>query len=276
MRRMYWPWIMLLLLFSLVGVGCSVLQTPPTPSAPIEAIPLNLESTPTAVPTAQPTTVPTAQPTGETAVQPTAQPMEEPTAQPMEEPTAQPAEESAAASGGLRLYRISQAQSRVRFELDEDLRGVRITVVGETDQVAGELAVDLADLAATQVGVIRINARTLTTDNDFRNRAIQNQILQTGAYEFITFTPTAVNGLPASARVGETLSFTIVGDLTIRDVTNEVTFAVTATAVSPTQISGTAIATIQRAAYNLRIPEVPSVANVEEEVQLIIEFVANS
>ncbi len=267
MRRMYWSFMALLLLFSLAGAGCSVLQTPPTPSAPIEAIPLNLESTPTAVPVVQPTTAPTAQPTTETAVLPTSQPVEEPTAQPAEEPTT---------STGLRLYRISQAESRVRFELDEDLRGVRITVVGETDQVAGELALDLADLAATQVGVIRINARMLTTDNDFRNRAIQNQILQTGVYEFITFTPTAVNGLPASASVGQTLNFTIVGDLTIRDITNEVTFAVTATAVSPTQISGTAIATIQRAAYNLRIPEVPSVANVEEEVQLIIEFVANS
>lgn len=275
MRKTYWSYMAVLLLFSLVGVGCSVLQTPPTPSAPIEAIPLNMESTPTAVPAAQPTTAPTAQPTIETAVQPTTQPVEEPTAQPPEEPTAQPAEEPAAATG-LRLYRISQAESRVRFELDEDLRGVRITVVGETDQVAGELALDLADLTTTQVGVIRINARTLTTDNDFRNRAIQNQILQTGSYEFITFTPTAVNGLPTSASVGQTLNFTIVGDLTIRDVTNEVTFAVTATAVSPTQISGTAIAAIQRAAYNLRIPEVPSVANVEEEVQLIIEFVANS
>ncbi len=228
----------LVLLLVLGGAGCSLLQEPEAASAPIEAIPLEVN-----------------------------EPVEEAPA-----PAAEPAEET----GGAVVYSISPADSRVRFELDEDLRGNRITVVGETDQVAGELALDLANLATAQVGVIQINARTLETDNGFRNRAIQNQILYTGTYEFITFTPTAVNGLPASANVGEEISFSLVGDLTIRDVTTEVTFDVTATAVSATQISGTASATILRADYGLRIPKVPNVANVEEEVELIIDFVANA
>ncbi len=267
MQRNMWSFLVLLLVFGLVGTGCGVLQEPPTPSAPIEAVPLEIAPTP------------------ETAVEPTRMPAAEPAAANGEGEAPEPAAEATAALGeesgntesaGLLVYRISQADSRVRFELDEDLRGNRITVVGETDQVAGELALNLADLSTAQVGVVRINARGLATDNNFRNRAIQNEILDTGAYEFITFTPTAVNGLPASAAVGEEIGFTIVGDLTIRDVTTEVTFNVVATAISPTQISGTATATIQRADYGLRIPEVPSVANVEEEVELIIEFVANS
>src|SRR5690606_27226017 len=128
----------------------------------------------------------------------------------------------------------------------------------------------------TQVGVIQINARTLATDNNFRNRAIQNEILDTGAYEFITFTPTGIEGLPASAAVGETVTFTLVGDLTIRDVTLPATFAVEATAVSETQITGTATAVVNRADYGLQIPSVPSVANVEEEVELYIDFTANA
>ena len=124
----------------------------------------------------------------------------------------------------------------MRFEIDEDLRGALNTVVGTTDQVAGQLSVNLADLSQTQVGVIQINARTLVTDNDFRNRAINNEILDTGQFEFITFTPTAVEGLPASATVGETITFTLVGDLTIRDITQPATFTVEATAVSETQL----------------------------------------
>lgn len=266
MVRQNWPMMVLWLLVSLVGVGCGVLQEPPTPSAPIEAIPL--EIAPTSETAVIPTHTPAAEPTP-AAVEEAPEPVAEATAAPVEEP-------GDAESAGLLIYRISQADSRVRFELDEDLRGNRITVVGETNQVAGELALNLADLSTAQVGVMRINARGLATDNSFRNRAIQNEILDTGTYEFITFAPTAVNSLPASAAVGEEIGFTIVGDLTIRDVTTEVTFNVVATAVSPTQISGTATATIQRADYGLRIPEVPSVANVEEEVELIIEFVANS
>ena len=145
-------------------------------------------------------------------------------------------------AGTVVIFQISPADSQVRFELDEDLRGSRVTVVGTTDQVAGEIAVNLADLAQTQVGVIQINARTLATDNNFRNRAIQNEILDTGANEFITFTPTAVNGLPPSATVGDTLTFTIDGDLTIRDITRPVTFTIEATVISETQISGSATA----------------------------------
>ena len=142
--------------------------------------------------------------------------------------------------------------------------------------MAGQLSVNLADLSQTQVGIIQINARTLTTDNNFRNRAINNEILDTGVFEFITFTPTAVEGLPASATVGETINFSLVGDLTIRDITVPATFTVEATVVSETQITGTAAAVINRADFNLQIPSVPSVANVEEEVELYIDFTANA
>ena len=178
------------------------------------------------------------------------------------------------ADGELTVYRINQAESQARFELDEDLRGQRITVVGITDQLAGELAVNLNDLSQTQVGVIQINARALTTDNGNRNRAMQNQVLQTGSHEFITFTPTAVTGLPDSAALGETITFTIVGELTIRSITNPVSFQATATAVSPTQINGQASAVIDRGDYNLVITNGPSVANVDEEVKLHIDFTA--
>lgn len=179
------------------------------------------------------------------------------------------------ATAGPTIFQIDPAQSQVRFELDEDLRGNRITVVGQTDQVAGELAVDLDNPAATQVGEIRINARTLATDNNFRNRAIQNEILKTGDYEFITFNPTSIQGLPASAAIGETVEFVLAGDLTIRDTTIPVQFIVSAMAVSPDQLSGTASATVSRTDFGLQIPSVPNVANVEEEVELSVDFVAN-
>jgi polyisoprenoid-binding protein YceI len=142
--------------------------------------------------------------------------------------------------------------------------------------VAGELSVNLDDLSTTQVGVLQINARALLTDNNFRNRAIQNQILETNEFEFITFTPTAVNGLPASAQVGETVQFSIAGDLTIRDITQPVEFTVEATPMTKSQLVGTASTIINRVNFDLNIPSAPGVANVEEEVELYIDFVANA
>ena len=254
-----------LLLFTglLLVTACGLLQEPEAPSATIEAVPLEIEATEAP---AEPV-----EDVAEEAVEAEEEPAAE---QPAAEEEAVEAE--APAASGLTIYEISQDQSEVRFELDEDLRGNRLTVVGVTNQVAGQFALDLSDLSSAQVGEIQINARTLATDNNFRNRAIQNEILQTGSYEFISFVPTAVSGLPASANVGEFIQFTIEGELTIRDVTETVTFEVTATAVTETTIQGTATATVLRDAYGLNIPEVPNVANVENEVDLIINFVANA
>jgi polyisoprenoid-binding protein YceI len=181
-----------------------------------------------------------------------------------------------AATGNVRVYEISPADSAVRFELDEDLRGEHQTVVGSGNGVAGQIAADLNDLTTAEIGVIQIDATTLETDRSMRNNAIGRWILETGDHQFITFTPTTIEGLPDSAAVGEEISFTVSGDLTIRDITQPVTFNVTATAVSETQLSGTAGTTIQRADFDLTIPSVPNVANVEEEVELYIDFVANA
>jgi polyisoprenoid-binding protein YceI len=173
-------------------------------------------------------------------------------------------------------FDISTEQSEVRFLLDEDLRGERITVTGRTDQVAGQIAVDFANPANSELGVIRINTRNLVTDNEFRNRAIRTAILQTDQYEFIEFTPTEVSGLPTSVTFGEAFTFQVAGNLQIRAISQPVTFNVTVTPVDETSISGTARAVVTRTQYELTIPNVPSVANVEEEVEIELDFVATT
>ncbi len=193
--------------------------------------------------------------------------------------TVEATEEVAAASSGASSpvqYRIVPEESEVRFTLTEDLRGVFTTVIGRTTEVAGDIIVDFGTPANSRVGVIRINARTLATDNEFRNRAIRGEILQSAqdAYEFIEFTPTAVTGLPDALAVGEEITFQITGDLKVRNITAPVTFDVTATAASDERLEGTATAVVTRATYDLQIPNAPGVANVSEDVTVEIDFVA--
>jgi polyisoprenoid-binding protein YceI len=190
--------------------------------------------------------------------------------------SAEPTAAEGAAQGGLTIFQISSDQSEVRFSIYEELAGQPKTVVGVSDQVAGELALDLSDLSKTQVGVIQINARTFVTDSDNRNRAIRNFILGADEYEFITFTPTAITGLSGAAQPGQAFTFQIAGNLTIRDVTQPVMFEVTAQGDSLTRLTGTATAVVKRSDYNLTIPSVPNVANVGEEVTLELEFVAEA
>ena len=83
-----------------------------------------------------------------------------------------------------------------------------------------------------------------------------------------------MNGLPESVTVGETYGFDVIGNLTIIDTTNEVTFTTEVTVVSETEISGVARSTVLHADYGISIPNAPGVANVTDEVDLEIVFVA--
>lgn len=172
------------------------------------------------------------------------------------------------------VFSIVQAESEVRFSLDELLRGAPTTVVGVSDQVAGEIGLDLADPAGATIGPITINARTLETDQSRRNQAIRNTVLSTDDFEFITFRPTEISGLPDSVTVGETYTFQIVGELTITDVTLSETFEARVTIESESRLSGLVVTTINRDAYGLTIPSVPIVAEVAVDVLLELDFVA--
>lgn len=176
------------------------------------------------------------------------------------------------------IFRIDPTQSTVRFSLEETLAGNRITVVGETSEVAGDVRVDFVNPANSELGTVVINMRTLRTDNSNRDGAIRRFILRTGedAYEFSSFVPTSISGLPESVAVGDTISFQVTGDFSIVDVTQALTFDVTLTIDSETQITGSATTTLLRSDWapiaNFQVP--PQVADVGEEITLTIDFVA--
>ncbi len=251
--------ISVLIVFAFIMILVYVLRPTSEASAPIEAIPVEVgESEPEAAFESAPENA------GEST---DIQESEEITTDTgVEEP----------ASGRMVVFSIIPEESEARFILDEILRGAPTTVVGVTNQVAGEIAVDFDNPAGVQVGAILVNARTLVTDNDFRNRAINNEILDTRDYEFITFMPASISGLPENPQFGQELVFQINGDLTIRNITQSVTFDARVTVESEERLSGYASTVVIREDYDLNIPNVPSVADVDEEVLLEIELVATT
>ncbi|TFH32170.1 MAG: YceI family protein [Anaerolineales bacterium] len=198
--------------------------------------------------------------------------------QPTQEAEAPPDPGSAPGEAGstqaVLMFHIVGEGTQARFIIDEVLRGEPKTVVGATHQVTGEIRVNQENLSLTEVGLITIDAGTLRTDNNFRNAAIENFILQTGSYPLITFAPTSIEGLPTAVVVGETYTFDLTGDLTIREITQSVTFKVSVTVQSKTEIRGTASTTVLREEYELKIPSVPQVAGVSNEVVLELDFTA--
>lgn len=172
------------------------------------------------------------------------------------------------------VFEIDSTQSTATFTIDEVLRGDDFTVVGTTNEVGGQVGGDPTDPTTAKIGEIVINARTFVTDSDMRNRAIQNRILFTNDYEFIRFQPTAINGLPDSVAIGDSIEVEIVGDLTIKDVTKSTTFAATLTYVSADQIKGNVSTTIFYGDYGVEVPLTRSVSFVSDELTMMLDFVA--
>ena len=235
-----------------------------------------------AKPTIEATIAPTSESTSEVTAEATSTSMAEATSEATAEVTVgaeaaaavQAAAAAQAAAAGT-LYRIDTAGSQVSFTLTEDLRGVPNTVVGTTDQVAGDILVDFATPSNSKIGVIRINARTLVTDQEFRNRAIRSQVLESAndKYQFIEFTPTAITDMPDKVEMGSTIKFKVTGDLKIREIVQSVTFDVSVTPTADT-LTGSATTQVTRDQFNLQIPNAPGVANVSNDVTLDIKFTA--
>ena len=183
-------------------------------------------------------------------------------------------EEISDASGT--VYTIDTTSSEARFIIDEILRNVDTTVVGTTSQVSGQIALDSSDVQMAEISEILINARTLATDQNMRNRAINNQILQTGQYEYISFVPTQLVGLPDAVTPGQTYNFQIVGDLTIIGQTHKVTFDTQATLATEAELTGLATTTLKYEDFGITIPFAQAVQAVADDVTLELEFTAKA
>lgn len=185
--------------------------------------------------------------------------------------------DSSAAAG--RTFTIVPEESEARFRVQEVITGVDSTVTGATNSVEGTLTVNTENPSASSVDSIRVDLSTLQTDNNFRNRAIHDSILQTGNpdFQYAEFVGTGVSGLPDSIAVGDTVDFQVTGNLTIHGVTQEVTFDTTATLVSENRLEGTASLPVLYGDYGVQILRLPpQVASVEDQVTLELEFVATS
>jgi len=236
------------------------------PSAPISAPTLSLDSlttTPTAAAAVPPATSIAPNPTLDTAAMSS---VAVPTGVPTTVPTTMRAQ----------LFRISTSESVARFAVDETIPAG--TAVGTTNQIAGDIIIDFANPANSQLGVIRINLRTLRTDDPDRDSSIRCCVLLTAqdAYEFTEFVPTSVTGLPIQVTLGQTVDLQVTGNLSLRGVTRPVTFSVRLTLGSLEEIRGEAVALVNRSDFGILNDDMLAYHGVAEQVRLEFDFVARA
>lgn len=193
------------------------------------------------------------------------------------EPTTAPESEEPTEAKGAdveSVFTLNPELSEARFIIGEILANQPNTVIGVNNQVQGGGALNFAEPTLSTLYEFLIDSSRFETDSSMRNRAIRQFILQSDQYPVISFQPTGIVGMPTEIVAGETVSFEVIGLLTIQEITQEVTFAGEATMVTDDRVEGFATATVLRSDFELTIPSVPRVAGVDEEVILEIEFVA--
>ncbi len=171
-------------------------------------------------------------------------------------------------------YIIDPSASIVEFRIAEILRGHPFTPVGTSSNITGDVTISGQNII---IGTIAVNARSFKTDNSRRDSTIVRFILKAEdpANEFIYFNPKTITGLSTSTSVssGKNVIFNVSGDLRISSTTKPATFIVTMK-MNGDVVTGTAATTIKRSDYNLIIPRLSFVADVDDTFTVIAKVTA--
>ena len=182
-----------------------------------------------------------------------------------------PAPPAAASPSGTVIFTLGEG-TIARYKVEEVLaRTGSWTATGETADVTGQLAFDAEGaLIPDESGVI-VQAATLVTDSDRRDRYVRERTLNASQYPEIVFRPTSIDGLPTPLTGAQgSIDFTITGDLIIRDQTRPTTWS--ASADFGDAISGVAFVEFTFADFAMDKPSVPIVLSVEDTIRLEIDF----
>jgi len=217
-----------------------------------------------AAPTATATVVPTLAPT---AV-PTLAPVSTSQTTPPEAATAVPV------AGNTALFKVDAARSEASYTIDETFinqNNTLATAVGITTDINGELLLNYADPAASKLGEITVDISKLTSDSSRRDNAIRGRWLESSSYPIARFVATKLENFPANPQEGQSISFQLVGDMTVRDVTKTVTWEVTAM-LNGNELTGTATTQIMLVDFGVEPPSIAGVLSVTDGALLTLNF----
>ena len=146
----------------------------------------------------------------------------------------------AIAAGGTAGYRV-----------DEVLNGQDVTVTGRTDQVSGDLTVAGGELTA---GTVTVDLASVATDsgqrdNQFRGSNILD-VEQFPTADFVLTDPAPLGGLD----VGSTVSVTLVGTMTIKGTTRDVSIPATVERTAEDSVTVTGSLDLTWSDYGVQAP----------------------
>lgn len=166
----------------------------------------------------------------------------------------------------------SKAIVRVNEQLAD--RTLPNDAVLTTEKVSGTFSIR-PDGTFDQGAKIVADLTALESDVDIRDDFIKRNTLQTQRFPEATFVPLRVEGMPLPLAESGDLTFKLIGQMTIRGVTKELTFDVTATRNGrDLTAKATATPAFQFGTFGMSQPRVFSVISIKDEIRLEVELVA--
>lgn len=161
---------------------------------------------------------------------------------------------------------VATDASEFGYRVEEVLAGVNTTAVGRSNQIEGTLTVDGSSVTAVDV---EVDVASIESDEGRRDGQFRGRIMSTSEFPTATFVLTQPIELDAIPTGDATATASATGELTLRGVTNEVTFDVT------TQTTGGRIGVLGSipvvfADYGIDNPSMPG---VQTEDHGLVEFV---
>lgn len=172
-------------------------------------------------------------------------------------------------------YAIVPNSSKATYQVQETFFGRGLaTATGSTGAVSGELTIDKQNPSKSTIGTITVDISKLTSDDSQRDNRIRGEWLESRKYPTATFVAKRLEGLPTTPYTdGQELTFKIVGDLTIRNVTKEVTFDAKGTIAGDT-FNGSAATKFNMTDFGFNPPEVAGFLKAENGVALTLTIQA--
>jgi len=272
-----WTPLILITLLSLVLAGCGTFDNltgagdeAEASAAPVAEAETATEPTPAPTATAAPTEPPA----------PTEAPAEA-TGSPEPATEAPPAatenSEAAASSTETKSYQIVPEESQAGYAVEEEFFGRDIpffTAMGSTSNIEGEFQVTYTgNQVALEGGQFVVDLRTLTSDDPRRDNRIRTDWLESNNFPLAEFTASTLEEFPATAAEGQDVSFKVSGDMTIRQVTNQQTFDITARLENDT-FTGTGTTFLFMKDYGFDPPSIAGILKVTDGVTITVTFTA--
>ncbi len=167
-------------------------------------------------------------------------------------------------------FSVAPEGNEARYRVREQLAGLSFPndAVGVTSAVTGAIVVDAATgRVRTNASRIVVELAGLTSDQNRRDNYVRNRTLETEQHPAAVLVPTELRGLTWPLPATGTVTFQLIGNLTVKQVTRSTTWDVTLD-LSSTTMTGTATTSFTFEDFAMTKPRVAAVLSVDDTIRL--------